>query len=317
MQLPLNRRQLILAGTMAALAPASHADSAGDGIALWPGGAPGGEQVVSQERVIDLAPGTVPRDRVVEHVTRPLLSLFKPQTAFNGVTLLVVPGGGYRRVVIDREGYDAAEWFTARGFAVGVLRYRLPADGWDDGADAPVHDAMRAMRWLRAQADSRATRFGAVGFSAGGHLVARLLTEPALAYPRHDALDDLAPRADFGVLLYPVIATTGDAAHQGSAQQLLGAGVPAAELARLSPHLNVTAGTAPTMLIHAADDSSVPVENSQLMYDALRKAGVRTELHVFDRGGHGFGFRGIAGKNVAAWPTLVQNWALEDVATRI
>jgi acetyl esterase/lipase len=231
--------------------------------------------------------------------------------AYNGITLLIVPGGGYLRVVIDKEGVEAAEWFTERGFAAAVLRYRLPADGWANGADAPVHDAMRAVRLLRARpiTDTASPRIGVIGFSAGGHLSARLVTEPGLTYARRDGADDLAARPDFAVLMYPVIATTGPHAHAGSAQQLLAAGVSAATLARYSPNLNVGAQTPPTMLVHAADDTSVPVENSLLMYDALRKARVRSELHVFDSGGHGFGLRSVAGKDVAAWPTLVQNWA--------
>jgi len=152
--------------------------------------------------------------------------------------------------------------------------------------------------------------------TAGGHTVARLLTEPTLAYARVDAADDRPARPDFAVLMYPVIATDGVSAHGGSANQLLAAGVPAAELGRYAPHLHVTANTPPTLLIHAADDDVVPVENSLLMFAALRAAGVRSELHVFDRGGHGFGMRGVTGKDVAAWPSLVQNWALGDALPR-
>ena len=149
---------------------------------------------------------------------------YAPKVAYNGITLLIVPGGGYVRVVIDKEGVEAAEWFTARGFAAAVLRYRLPADGWASGADAPVHDAMRALRLLRSQpiaGGSAPGRVGVMGFSAGGHLCARLITEPDLAYPRRDSADDLSARPDFAVLMYPVIATTGAHAHAGSAQQLL------------------------------------------------------------------------------------------------
>jgi acetyl esterase/lipase len=131
-----------------------------------------------------------------------------------------------------------------------------------------------------------------------------------------DAADDASARPDFAVLMYPVIAVTGPEAHRGSADQLRGAGVAAADLAKYSPHLNVSARTPPTMLIHAADDTSVPVENSLLMYQALHAAGVRSELHVFDGGGHGFGLRGVAGRDVAVWPTLVQNWSLSDGAAR-
>ncbi len=122
----------------------------------------------------------------------------------------------------------------------------------------------------------------------------------------------LSARPDFAVLMYPVIAMNGTPVHSGSAQQLLAAGVAASELERYSPHLHVGAHTPPTLLVHAADDAFVPVENSLLMFDALRTAGVRSELHVFDRGGHGFGLRGVAGNDAAAWPQLVENWALSN-----
>jgi len=315
----MNRRQIILASSLAAVTPATHAapdDSST--VELWPGGAPGAEGVTVREEVIERLPSGPMRDRFAQHVTRPSMTLYAPRSAFNGITLLIVPGGGYVRVVIDKEGVEAAEWFTAQGFAAAVLRYRLPADGWASGADAPVHDAMRAVRLLRNQpiaGSSTPGRVGIMGFSAGGHLCARLITEPALAYARRDAADDLSARPDFAMLMYPVIATTGAHAHAGSAKQLRAAGVSTTDLARYSPQLNVSARTPPALLVHAADDSSVPVENSLMMYEALRKAGVRSELHLFDAGGHGFGLRGVAGKDVAVWPTLVQNWALNNAAS--
>src|SRR6187455_2969486 len=317
----MNRRQVIFASTMAVITPvAQTAPAASDGatLALWPGGAPGADKVTVREEIVERLPDGPMRDRFAQHVTQPLLTLYAPKVAFNGITLLIVPGGGYVRVVIDEEGVEAAKWLTTRGFAAAVLRYRLPADGWASGADAPVHDAMRALRLLRSQpiaGGSAPGRVGVVGFSAGGHLCARLITEPDLAYARRDSADDLSARPDFAVLMYPVIATTGAHAHAGSAQQLQSAGVSTADLARYSPQLNVSAKTPPTLLVHAADDSSVPVENSLMMYEALRKAGVRSELHLFDAGGHGFGLRGVAGKDVAVWPTLVQNWALHNAAS--
>jgi acetyl esterase/lipase len=296
------------------------ADPGGESIELWPAGVPGADRVQVRETFTERAPEGTLRDRIVEHVTRPTLTLFHAQGKPNGVTLLIVPGGGYVRVVIDKEGFESAEWFAARGFECAVLRYRLPADGWDAGADAPVHDAMRAVRLLRAQRGAAGKtgsgRIGVIGFSAGGHLVARMITEPALSYRGVEAADALTARPDFAVLMYPVIATTGDAAHRGSASQLLAAGVGAGELDRYSPQLHVSANVPPTLLIHAADDDSVPVENSLQMFAALRRAGVRSELHVFDRGGHGFGLRGVTGKDIAAWPMLVQNWALGDTAPR-
>jgi acetyl esterase/lipase len=327
--LSIHRRQLILAGTMAALTPAAFTATAspvdpdaglvaGDTLDLWPSGTPGAERVTAQEEVIERLPDGALRDRYAQHVTRPTLTLFKPRTAWNGITLLIVPGGGYVRVVIDKEGFECADWFTRRGFAAAVLRYRMPADGWAAGADAPVHDALRAIRVLRTRnlAGAAPRKVGIMGFSAGGHLAARVITEPGLSYPRQDEADDASARPDFAVLMYPVIATTGPAAHRGSADQLRAAGVAEADLAKYSPQLNITAKTPPTLLVHAGDDASVPVQNSLLMYEALQKAGIRSELHVFDSGGHGFGLRGVAGRDVAVWPTLVQNWALSDDSKR-
>ena len=312
------RRKLILAAAMTLVCtdltadPVPAAEPGGVTFRLWPAGTPGAGNVTAKEALIERSPEGPLRDRFAEHVTTPMLTLFPAKGAANGVTLLIVPGGGYVRVVIDKEGFEAAQWFSARGFSCAVLRYRLPGDGWAAGADAPVHDAMRAVRLLRnqpLQPGHAPPRIGVMGFSAGGHLVARLITEAKLSYERRDAADDLSARPDFAVLIYPVIATAGASAHSGSVQQLLAAGVRAADLARYSPDHNVTAETPPTLLVHAGDDTSVPVENSLLMYAALRKAGVRSELHVFDQGGHGFGLRAIAGKDVAAWPTLVESWA--------
>jgi len=320
----MNRRQVLLASTLAALSPAGMAarkpaaGEPGDEVVdLWPRGAPGGDHVTAKEEVVERLPDGPMRDRFVQHVTRPSMTIFKPRAAFNGITLLIVPGGGYVRVVIDKEGVEAADWFTKRGFAAAVLRYRLPADGWVNGADAPVHDAMRGIRLLRAQPITgvASSRIGVMGFSAGGHLCARLLTEPGIAYDRRDAADDSSARPDFGVLMYPVIAMTGPHAHAGSARQLLSSGVGDADIEHYSAHRNVGAHTPPTMLVHAADDTTVPVENSLLMYEALRGAKIRSELHVFDSGGHGFGLRGVAGRDVAAWPALVQNWALNNAKT--
>jgi acetyl esterase/lipase len=317
----IDRRQLLLGSALTTCGSALTFSAAAESsvLDLWPAGVPGAERVSVTEEIIERSPDGPMRDRFAQHVTRPNVTLFKPTTAWNGVTLLIVPGGGYVRVVMDKEGFECAEWFTQRGFAAAVLRYRMPADGWAAGADAPVHDALRALRVLRQRqlpTGAPARRLGIMGFSAGGHLSARLITEPSMHYPRQDADDDAPARPDFAVLMYPVITTTGAAAHGGSATQLRNAGVSESDLVRYSPHLNVTATTPPTLLVHAGDDRSVPVENSLLMYQALRTAQVRSELHVFDSGGHGFGLRGVAGRNVAAWPELVQRWALPDVSPK-
>lgn len=319
MKLPATCRHVIVATLMLSIIQDASgggvptAEPGGETRLLWPSGPPGADRVKVRETLTERAPDGPLRDRIVEHVTQPRLTYFHPGVAPNGITLLIVPGGGYARVVIDKEGFETAAWFAQRGFECAVLRYRLPADGWAAGPDAPVHDAMRALRLLRRQSSpGRDAPLGIIGFSAGGHLVARLVTEPTLAYPRQDGADDLPARPDFAVLMYPVILTKGAAAHPGSASQLRAAGVRADALKRYSPQLNVGAHTPPTMLVHAADDDSVPVDNSLAMYAALRAAGVRSELHVFDRGGHGFGMRGVNGIDAAAWPQLVESWALSN-----
>lgn len=313
MRLPVLLRPLMLAAMIIPLADAADLvptpEPGGDTLELWPGGTPGAERVTVKEQLLERVPAGAVRDRIVQHTTRPMLTFFAPRGTPNGAWLLIVPGGGYQRVVIDKEGFEAAEWFARRGFGAAVLRYRLPADGWAAGADAPVNDAQRAMRLVRARAP-QGSRVGVIGYSAGGHLVARLLTEAALDYAHRDATDERASLPDFGVLMYPVILVTGPDAHPGSAQQLVLSGVAPVDLPRYSPDANVSAKTPPTMLIHAADDTTVPVANSLRMYEALHRAGVRSELHVFDRGGHGFGMRAIDGKDVAAWPQLVETFAL-------
>ncbi len=304
MTLPLTRRRIILGALMIALTQSSAIANPIAGspevIELWPDGAPGAERVTVREEIIERPTDGGLRDRFVQHVTRPTMSIFRPRQS-NGVAVLLIPGGSYVRVVIDKEGFETAEWLAERGFTAAVLRYRLPADGWAAGADAPVHDAARALALLRPGAK----RVGVMGFSAGGHVTARLITGGG---------GTSSSQLDFAVLVYPVIAMTGPHVHHGSRQQLMAAGVAQEALPLYSPDTQVTSATPPTLLIHAADDNAVVPENSMLMYQALRRAGVRSELHVFDRGGHGFGLRGTGGKTAAVWPTLAANWALQAVA---
>ena len=125
------------------------------------------------------------------------------------------------------------------------------------------------------------------------------MNDGRVARAPQDEVDDVSARADFAVLMYPVIATSGPAAHGGTVNQLRAAGVPDAALLQYSPDLHVRPGMPPTLLVHASDDSSVPLQNSVLMFSALQAAQVPSELRVFEHGGHGFGMRGIAGKDVA------------------
>lgn len=279
---------------------------------LWPNKtAPGSERVAAQEAIIERSADPALPDRIITGVTRPYLIVYRPRRP-NGTALLVAPGGGYRRVVLDKEGSALVPAFVdAAGVTLFVLRHRLPGDGHADAREAPLADAQRALRLIRAGAarwrlDPR--RIGVIGFSAGGHVAAALGTRFADAvYAPVDAVDRLSARPDFMLLIYPVI-DMGAHAHAGSRTQLLGAAPAAQDMAAYSLQRRVTADTPPTFLLHAADDDSVPVDNSLLFFDSLRRAGVPAELHVYPHGGHGFGVRGIAGTPLAAWPRLALDW---------
>ena len=295
----------------AALAAGPPADPA-EVIALWPNGPPGGEAVVATQVVTERGDAKGLRDRAVTHVRQPTLTVFRPAKP-NGAAVILVPGGGYERVVVDKEGFETARWLADRGYTALVLLYRLPGDGWAQAADAPLQDAQRALRLTRARAtdlkiDPR--RVAIMGFSAGGHVAASLTTRfDARVYDRIDPADDLSARPDLSALIYPVVSMASGPAHAGSRKQLLGPDPDAARVAAYSPDQNVGAETPPVFLVHAADDPSVPVQNALLMFAALKARAIPAELHVFEEGGHGFGLRFVAGKPVAAWPVLFETFA--------
>ncbi len=311
----INRRELLLGGaavSVSACATSPEADAAPDEVVeLWPTGAPGGDAVTVTETVVERQNEWGLRDRAVTGVRRPTLSVFRPARP-DGSAVLIVPGGGYRHVVVDKEGFETGRWLAARGSFVAVLLHRLPTDGWAAGADAPLQDVQRAMRLLRV----RAARFGiddrriaVQGFSAGGHVAASLaLRWDARVYDPVDGADALSARPDLTSLIYPVVTMRAGAAHPGSRERLLGANPTPDREAAYSMETRVRADAAPTFLLHAADDPAVPVANTLDLYAALRRVNVATEMHIFEEGGHGFGLRGLGGKPVAAWPALFHAW---------
>jgi acetyl esterase/lipase len=295
--------------TLAFTAAAGAADP--ESVSIWPDGPPGRQSTPTVQTVTERSQPPDLRDRSVTGITHPQLAVFRPE-APDGTALLIAPGGGYQRVVLDKEGYETAEWFAARGVTAFVLTYRLPGETWSAGPDTPLQDTQRAMRWIRHHAGEFGidpTRVGVIGFSAGGHAAATLLTRYGDAvYEPADALDRISARPDFGALIYPVISMREGLAHAGSREQLLGPNFGAADIAAHSPELQVSPATPPTFLLHAGDDEAVLAGNSLVMYAALREAGVSAELHVFAAGGHGFGLRHVDGKPVAVWPELLYAW---------
>lgn len=281
-------------------------------IDLWPNGAPGMPATAPTETVNERSTDRDLTDRAVFGITRPRLVVFRPHRP-NGAAVLITPGGGYRWVVVDKEGYEMGRWLAARGFTVFVLFYRLPGEGWATGPNVALADAQRAVRLIRHRARDYGVdpqRVAAMGFSAGGHLCADLLTRfDARVYDPVDAADRQPARPTAAAPIYPVISMTAPHAHPGSRALLIGVDADAARERAHSPHLNVPANAPPVFLLHAEDDDVVPVENALLLRAALRAKGVPVETHLFAHGGHGFGLRKTLGKPVAAWPDLFLAWA--------
>lgn len=244
----------------------------------------------------------------ISMVTDPVITPFFPEKGkANGAAIIICPGGGYSRLAIDHEGVDVAKKFNEIGVTAFVLTYRLPSDLiMVDKSIGPLQDAQRAVQLVRQQAKEwgvDTARVGIIGFSAGGHLASTALTHFNKAVIDNKAKINLRP--SFGVLLYPVISFT-DIAHKGSKDNLIGK-TPTPEMVDLySNEKQVTATTPPTYLVHAQDDKTVPVMNSIVFYEAMTKAGVKGELHLYQAGGHGFGLVNKTTKD--EWFNGCKNW---------
>ena len=237
---------------------------------LWPNGAPG-------------ALGTADKDI-------PTLTPYWPDPSkATGAAIVICPGGGYGGLA-RHEGVDYARFLNEQGIAGFVLKYRLGSAGYRH--PIMLEDAARALRTVRANAAEWHVdphRIGIIGSSAGGHLASTLLTHFDAGQPdAPDPIDRQSSRPDLGILCYAVI-TMGEYTHQGSKHNLLGNN-PSPELVKnLSNELQVTKETPPCFIWHTWEDNVVPVENSLQFAEALRKAGVHFDLHIYEKGGHGMG----------------------------
>lgn len=281
-------------------------------IDLWPKGVPDAPATLPVEKVEERSTDVTFNDRAVTGIARPRMAVFRPAKP-NGAAVLITPGGGYRLVVVDKEGYEMARWLAARGFTAFVLFYRLPGEGWTSGADTPLIDAQRAMRLIRHRAKDFAIdpeRVAAMGFSAGGHVCASLSTRFAVpVYPLVDAADTQSARPFCAAPIYPVVSMDPAVAHAGSRRLLLGENPSPGREAAWSPDQIVPADAPPHFLLHAEDDLVVPVENALRLRAALKARKVPVETHLFETGGHGFGLRRAVGKPVEVWPDLWRSWA--------
>ncbi|AKC88279.1 xylanase [Pseudoxanthomonas suwonensis] len=313
-------RAWLLFVSVAAALPAFAAPAPVDGAAapvqvpLWPGPAPGSQGLSLAQRIVERSADPALPDRYADGIAAPSLTVYRPAHP-DGRALLVVPGGGYQRVVLDKEGTALVPAFAeAGGLTLFVLQYRLPGEGHRDARDVPLADTQRAMRLIRRRAAEwgvDAGSVGVMGFSAGGHVAASLATRHReQVYAPVDAADGLDARPAYVLLVYPVI-DMGAHAHPGSRQELLGDAPDAASVRAYSLQNRVDAATPPVFLLHAQDDDVVPVENSLLFEAALREAGIGHETHLYAHGGHGFGVRAARG-TLALWPQLALAWIHEQ-----
>lgn len=285
-------------------------------IELWPDLPPGSEAVGGEPSFEERSPDiSLFRDRAVTNISRPWLTAYLPEKP-NGCSIVLAPGGGYVRVVMDKEGVEIAEWLNTLGVTVFVLYYRLPGEGHADFTKVPLQDAQRALRLVRANAAAwglAPDRIGAMGCSAGGHVMSSLATLfDRDVYAPTDFADGVSARPDFVSLLYPVISMARPLAHPGSRRLLLGYRSDeehdAALEAAWSCDRQVGADTPACFITHPADDESVPVANSLDFHRALLANRVSAALHVFERGGHGHGIRLAKGLPVEAWTGLFEGW---------
>ena len=266
-------------------------------IPLWAGTAPGDKGGLGEERDT-----TKPSDNLIAgklvirlgNVSKPAIAIYPaPADKNTGAAVLVCPGGGYHILAMDLEGTEVCEWLNSIGVTGVLLKYRVPKRDGQPGYAAPLQDVQRAMGLIRRNAKEWGIdpkRVGALGFSAGGHLAAALSTGyERRNYPLVDKADEESCRPDFVVLIYP------------------GGLTDKQQNDKLAPELKISTNTPPTFLAMAADDP-VRVENVFYYALALKQARVPMEVHVYPKGGHGYGLRLQRDVLVTTWPQRVEEW---------
>lgn len=260
---------------------------------LWPNGAPepAGFKLDAEKEVPKKGPTDVKR---VTNVSEPTLTIYRP-TNPNGTVVIVAPGGGYSILAIEHEGTQVCDYLNTLGVTCALLKYRVPARSKDDPSREPLQDAQRALGLVRHHAADwgvKADRVGILGFSAGGHLTVMATLHPNdRTYPTDPALDVADATPNFSVPVYPayLVVSKDDTFH-------------------LKPEITVTPKAPPMCLIHAHDDKGLTSPTgSALLYLEYKRLNLPAELHVFTKGGHGFGMR-QTGLPTAAWLVRVGEW---------
>jgi len=272
------------------LLQASSVVFAEDPLDVWPGLAPG-ETTRNTGETLPFRPQEEPPVTRVVKISRPTFTVH-PAKEPNGSAAVILPGGGFGKVVPDLEGTEGADWLNSHGVTAFVVSYRTNEDASVPSWVEPLQDAQRTLSLIRSQAnrwDLKNDRIGLVAFSAGGQVAARLLSEPTKrSYDRIDNVDDTPFRPDFAVLVYPW--NIYDTANDG-----------------LTAGVTVTKQSPPTFIVHTDDDRSSSV-GAALYYAGLRKLQIPAELHVYGNGGHGYGLRSVAGSQISSWPDHAAHW---------
>jgi acetyl esterase/lipase len=274
-------------------------------IALWPGTPPdakpmpGPEYAKTKTELRSLIAGRPVT--IVSNVSTPTITIYAPSGKNTGAAAVVFPGGGFQILAIDLEGTEICDWLTSNGITCVLLKYRVPSTPYVYQCDCRPHnlstsiesleDAQRALSLVRSRATEWQIdphRIGVIGFSAGGYLVAEASTRyKHRLYKPVDAADEQSSRPDFAIAIYP--------------------GHLATEAALLNPNVPVSSDTPPTLLIQAEDDKVDGVHQALVYYDALKKADVPVEMHLYAHGGHAFGLRPSA-LPISGWPKLAEAW---------
>lgn len=256
---------------------------------------------------------SIANERIWKVGTPGMYSFPVPKSENKGTTILICPGGGYERVSYIYNGFQFAKWFNAQGINVFILLYRLPHQKDLQHRElAPLQDAQRAIRIIRANAKQwnlLTDKIGVMGISAGGHVASMLGTNFTDVSSIKDSLEATAYRPDFMILLSPVI-TMGQYAHPGSRKNFLGPDTTRAMIEKYSGELHVSSQTPPTFMVHAQNDSTVPVKNTLLFYNALIDNKVDASIHIFPQGGHGIALVDNPG-STELWLRLLDLWLKE------
>lgn len=261
-------------------------------VSLWEG-LPPGESIRSRGEPLPKRAMEDPPATRITRITEPTLELFQPPPQKrNGLMVVILPGGGFNYVVVDKEGSEIAAWLNSRGITAGVLRYRTKNESAGPHWERPLQDLQRTVSLVRHHAQEWQIdpgRIGVMGLSAGGHVAARggVLGNRRTYAPR-DAIDRDACGPNFLMLIYPWNLWD-------PKERQLANGV------RPDPQ------TPPTFLIHAHDDGSSSL-GSVWFYAGLKEAGVPAELHVYQRGGHGYGIRPVPGTVIHTWKERAESW---------